>query len=156
MSRAFVRESDGDETPDVLPDRQISPHPNWVTAEGLALIESEVERLQSAQTEAQAAEDKQALATIGRDLRYWLARRASAEVKPIPQQHATVAFGSRVTIARDDERRQTYRVVGEDEADPTKGTLSFVSPLARALLGKSSGDVVSVGKGEIEIVAIGV
>lgn len=156
VSRAFVRESDGDETLEVLPDRQISLHPNWVTAEGLALIEAEIAQLQAAQTAAQAADDKQAVATIGRDLRYWLARRSSAEVKSAPQQHETVAFGAHVTIARDDERRQTYRIVGEDEADPTKGTLSFVSPLARALMGKSVGDVVSVGKGEAEIVAIAV
>lgn len=156
VSRAFVRESDGDETLEVLPDRQISSHPNWVTAEGQALIEAEIERLQAAQTKAQASDDKQAVASIGRDLRYWLARRSSAEVKPAPEQHETVAFGSKVTIERDDARRVTYRIVGEDEADPTKGTLSFVSPLARALMGKAVGDVVSVGKGEAEIVAISV
>jgi transcription elongation GreA/GreB family factor len=59
-----------------------------------------------------------------------------------------------VTIERDDGRRQTYRVVGEDEADPTKGTLSYVSPLARALTGKAVGDVVQAGNSDAEIVAI--
>ncbi len=53
---------------------------------------------------------------------------------------------SRVTIARDDGRRQTYRIVGEDEADPAAGTLSYVSPLARALMGKSPGDVFAMGR----------
>lgn len=156
MSRAFVKESDGDETLEVLPDRPISTHPNWVTPEGLVLIEAQIARLQAAQAAAHASDDKQALATIGRDLRYWLARRSSAEVKPGPQQQDTVAFGARVTIERDDGRRVTYRIVGEDEADPTRGTLSFVSPLARALMGKSVGDVVRVGSGEAEIAEIGV
>jgi transcription elongation GreA/GreB family factor len=94
------------------------------------------------------------VATIGRDLRYWLARRSSAEVKPAPHQLETAAFGVKVTVERDGERRQTYRIVGEDEADPAKGTLSFVSPLGRALMGKAVGDVVTVGKGEVTIVAL--
>ena len=69
VSRAFVRESDGDETLEVLPDRQISSHPNWVTADGLGLIEAEIEQLQAAQTAAQAADDKQAVATHGGGVR---------------------------------------------------------------------------------------
>ncbi|MEZ5924364.1 MAG: transcription elongation factor GreA [Hyphomicrobiaceae bacterium] len=154
MSRAFIRESDGDDTPDLLPDRPVSPHPNWVTAVGLAMMEAEIRALAEAQSAAQAANDKQALATAARDLRYWTARRATAEVIARPTQTATVAFGSEVTIERDDGRRQTYRIVGEDEADPRKGTLSYVSPLARALLGKSVGDVVSAGKSEADIVEI--
>jgi transcription elongation GreA/GreB family factor len=59
-----------------------------------------------------------------------------------------------VTIARDDGRRQTYRIVGEDEADPAHGTLSYVAPLARALMGKEVSDTVAVGGAEAEIVAI--
>jgi transcription elongation GreA/GreB family factor len=154
VSRAFIKESDGDEVPDVLPDRPVSPHPHWVTAEGLARIDAEIARLVAAQSAAQAQEDKQALATIGRDLRYCAARRATAEVIPPPTTTDKVGFGSTVTIARDDGRRLTYRIVGEDEADPAQGTLSYVSPLARALLGKTVGDVVPAGKGEAEIVAI--
>jgi transcription elongation GreA/GreB family factor len=59
-----------------------------------------------------------------------------------------------VTVERDDGRRQTYRIVGEDEADPAKGTLSYVSPLSKALTGKRVGDVVQAGTSEAEIVAI--
>jgi transcription elongation GreA/GreB family factor len=66
----------------------------------------------------------------------------------------TVQFGNRVTIARDDGREQTFRIVGEDEADPAKGSVSHVSPLARALLGKGVGDTVSAGKDQAEIIAI--
>ena len=63
-------------------------------------------------------------------------------------------FGSTVTIVRNDGRRQTFRIVGEDEADPAHGTLSHVSPLARALFGKQVGDAIEVAQKEAEIVEI--
>ena len=63
-------------------------------------------------------------------------------------------FGSTVTIERDDGRRQTFRIVGEDEADPAKGSISFVSPLAQALTGKAVGEVVHAGGSDAEIVMI--
>ena len=63
-------------------------------------------------------------------------------------------FGSTVTIEREDGRRQTFRIVGEDEANPAHGTLSYVSPLAQALAGKSVGEVVRAGTSGAEIVAI--
>jgi transcription elongation GreA/GreB family factor len=66
-----------------------------------------------------------------------------------------VRFGVTVTIVRNDGREQTFRIVGEDEADPSYGTLSHASPLARALFGKKTGDVVPAGNDEAEIVAIG-
>jgi transcription elongation GreA/GreB family factor len=65
-----------------------------------------------------------------------------------------VHFGSTVTIVRNDGRRQTFRIVGEDEADPARGTLSHVSPLARALFGKELGDTAKVAQSEAEIVEI--
>ncbi len=75
---------------------------------------------------------------------------------PIPASSDVVAFGSTVTFSRADGRVQKYRIVGEDEADPKAGSISFVSPVARALMGKAVGDVVSVGDQELEIVAIGI
>ncbi len=66
-----------------------------------------------------------------------------------------VQFGNAVTIIRDDGREQTFRIVGEDEADPAKGSISHVSPLARALIGKRVGDTVRAGRDEAEITAIG-
>ena len=83
-------------------------------------------------------------------LRYWTARRATAQVVNPPAAPSEVAFGTTVTIARDDGRRQTWRIVGEDEADPTRGTLSYVSPVARALIGKRVGDVVRAGNAELK------
>lgn len=153
MSRAFVKESEGGE--EELPDRPISPHPNLVTPEGLARIEATLAALHQEHAAAQVAEDRAALARVGRDLRYWAARRASAQLVPPPPDISEVRFGSSVTIVRDDGRRQTWRIVGEDEADPARGTLSHVSPVARALLGKAVGDVVRAGNSDAEILAIG-
>lgn len=154
MSRAFVKEQDGPEAFEELPERLISSHPNLVTEQGLAEIEAALRRAQEAYAAAQAATDRAALAAAGRDVRYWTQRRATAEVVPPPATKAEVRFGTRVTILREDGRRQTYRIVGEDEADPAKGTLSYVSPLARSLIGKTLGDEVQVGPEEAEIVDI--
>jgi transcription elongation GreA/GreB family factor len=151
MSRAFVNE---DTFVENLPDRPISEHPNLVTDHGLALIEAALEAARREYGEAQAAGDREALAKAGRDLRYWSARRATAQVRSPASGIDTVQFGNRVTIARDDGREQTFRIVGEDEADPAKGSVSHVSPLARALLGKGVGDTVSAGKDQAEIIAI--
>jgi transcription elongation GreA/GreB family factor len=154
MSRAFVKEADGTDVFDDLPDRPISTHPNLVTARGLMLIEAEIEKLRAALADAQANGDRSAIAEASRDLRYWTARRATAEVVPPATADDTARFGLRVTIERDDGRRQSYRIVGQDESDPTKGLLSYAAPLAVALNGKRVGDVVTVGPGKAEIVGI--
>jgi transcription elongation GreA/GreB family factor len=146
MSRAFVNE---DSFFEELPDRPISTHPNLVTEQGLALIEQALETARREYGDAQTAGDREGLARAGRDLRYWNARRA-----PKPGVD-TVQFGHAVTIVRDDGRQQTFRIVGEDEADPTKGSISYISPLAQALLGKRIGDTLRAGKDEAEITAIG-
>jgi transcription elongation GreA/GreB family factor len=152
MSRAFVKELDTQDVFDELPDRPLSPHPNLVTAAGLAAIEAEVARLQAALPDL--GDDREARARLGRDLRYWQHRLSSAEPMPAPGDNAVVHFGSTVTILRDDGERRTYAIVGEDEADPGKGRISYVSPLARELLGRTVGDVVVAGQGEAEIVTI--
>ena len=151
MSRAFVKEPDGGEAFEDLPDRPISQHPNLVTPQGLAQIEEVLARLHAEHGRAQASGDRAALASLGRDLRYWTARRSTAQLMPPPDSADRVQFGSTVTIARDDGRRQTWRIVGEDEAEPANGTLSYVSPVARALLNKGVSDVVEAGNGEAEI-----
>jgi transcription elongation GreA/GreB family factor len=153
VSRAFVKEDDSGGI-EPLPDRTISPHPNLVTEEGLAAIERTLTELQHRQAEGLAAKDPVEQSTIGRELRYWNARRSSAQVIKAPQSLSEVVFGATVTITRDDGRRQAWRIVGEDEADPSHGTLSYVSPLARALLGKRIGDVVRAGNSDAEIVDI--
>jgi transcription elongation GreA/GreB family factor len=90
-----------------------------------------------------------------RDLRYFAERLRTAQLVPAPTSTDMVAFGCTVTFNRDDGRVQSYAIVGEDEADPKAGSISFASPIARALLGKGVGEVVSLGDNELEIVAIG-
>ena len=153
MSKAFTREPEGGDVYDDLPDRPLSPH-NLVTARGLALIEAELARLHEEHAAAHNADDKPLLAKINRDLRYWTSRRATAQVVDPPENSTEVHFGSTVTIEREDGRHQTYKIVGEDEADPSQGTLSYVSPVAQALLGKPAGETVIAGAGEATIVEI--
>lgn len=155
MSRAFVKETDGEEIYDDLPDRPIDPHRNLVTPEGLTMIEAEVARLQTALADAQSRGARAEIAELSRDLNYWQSRRASAEIVPSPRERDEVRFGLRVHLEFEDGRRQAYRIVGIDEADPAKGLLSYVAPFAQALLGKRIGDDVVAGKqGTAQIVAI--
>lgn len=158
MSVAFTKENDSEAAAADLPDRPISPHPNLVTPEGLAFLEEALATARAAYGAAQAGggveADRTAMARATRDLRYYAARRASAQrVEPAAGTEA-VAFGHTVTFEREDGRRQTYRIVGEDEADPAKGAVSYISPLAQALLGKSVGDEVAVAGAEVEIIGI--
>jgi transcription elongation GreA/GreB family factor len=154
MSRAFVKEQE-DAQIDELPDRLISEHPNLVTKEGLRQIEAEVQRLTAELAAARESQDRAAASLAARDLRYWTSRLISAELVTPPADDKHVHFGSTVTIEREDGRRQTFRIVGEDEADPGKGTIPYVAPLARALVGRAVGDVVRVGDGEIEVLKVG-
>jgi transcription elongation GreA/GreB family factor len=152
MSRAFVRESD--EAFDGLPERPVSPHPNLVTPKGLGMIEAVLARLHQEHALAQLTADRAALVRLSRELRYWTARRKSAQVVAVPINPSHVQFGCTVMIVRDDGRKQRYRIVGEDEADPAHGTISYVSPLARALMGKKIGDVVQMGDSTVELAAL--
>lgn len=152
MSRAFVKEGDG-EDPGPLPERRISPHPNLVTGRGLRLIHECLARLEAERAAARAADDRAALARVSRDLRYWSARRGSAQLAP-PAEPGRAAFGSRVTFRDPQGRRRSYRLVGEDEADPAAGRVSWFSPLARALAGREVGDLAPGPQGELEILEI--
>jgi transcription elongation GreA/GreB family factor len=149
MSRAFVKETD--DLAEIVPDRPISTHPNLVTAKGLALIERHLTSSAAEHEAARTAGDHSALARAARELRYWTARRVSAQVVSIPETTAKVRFGNTVTILRQDGRLQTFQLVGEDEADPARNLLSYVSPLACALMGNHAGDVVRVGAWDAEI-----
>jgi transcription elongation GreA/GreB family factor len=157
MSVAFTREEDLEATAADLPDRPISPHPNLVTPEGLAAIDAALAAARAAYNAAQSKgdieADRTAMARATRDLRYWSARRASAQlVETTPD--GRVRFGGSVTIEREDGRRQTWRITGEDEADPAAGSVSHVSPLAVALIGKRVGDEATVAGQTVEVVAV--
>lgn len=154
MSSAFTKEQNDDELRQELPDRPVSPHHNLVTPEGLAQIEAELARLHAELESAQSKDDKGAVALAARDLRYWAARRATAEVVRPIADHELVRFGHRVVIEDETGKRQSFRLVGEDEADPAKGLIPYVAPLAKALLGKSVGDSVEVIHHSARIVEI--
>ncbi|SIR45048.1 Transcription elongation factor, GreA/GreB family [Rhizobium sp. RU20A] len=159
MSVAFVKEESAEAASEtLLPDRPISPHANLVTEAGLKMLEAALNEARTAAEAATAIEDinerRRQSANPLRDLRYFTERVRTAEVVPAPETADKVAFGSHVTFEREDGRVQAYRIVGEDEADPKAGTLSYVSPVARLLLGKAVGDVVTLNGQEIEITAI--
>lgn len=159
MSVAFTREESAETAAAVeLPDRTISPHPNLVTQSGLKALDAAMAAARAAYQAAQQIEDlserRNAVAAASRDMRYFSERLRTAQLAPGPVERGTVAFGSQATFARDDGRRQTFRIVGEDEADPRAGSISYVSPVARALIGKSVGDRVILGGHEIEVLVV--
>jgi len=157
MSRAFVREPDGDMVEEDLPELPQEPIPNRVTAKGLkdlkarqATLEKERERLSGNDDMV----DRSKLAHVERDLRYVEGRLYFAElVDPADQPHDRVAFGAAVKVADEAGKKHTYRIVGEDEADFDAGKVSWVSPLARALDGAAVGDIVTWNRpaGDIEL-----
>ena len=153
MSRAFVKDHEDDAAGAELPDRLVSPHRNLVTPAGLAAIEVELHRLGDEISAARARDDRAALAGLQRDLRYWAQRRMSAEVIPPAGDHSKVRFGSRVTL-HGAGKSQCLQIVGEDEAAPPEGRLSWVSPVAQGMLGAVVGDLVDAPGGEAEIIAI--
>jgi transcription elongation GreA/GreB family factor len=153
MSRAFVKELDGAEG-ETLPELAISPHRNLVTPEGLAQIDDQLRRLEDALTAARVADDRPAIARVERDLRYWRQRRGSAEVVPQVDRPDTVRFGCTVQLEAPDGTTARFRLVGEDQSDPAHGLISWVSPLAEALLGAQVGDDVPFRSGRAEIVGI--
>ena len=152
MSCAFVKEVEHEV--DNLPDRPVSTHHNLVTAEGLAAIERTLGRFEAANKAAVAKNDRTAMAATQRELRYWNARRSSAQVVEPAADKSKAHFGATVTVRRDDGRAQTFRIVGEDEAEPARGSISYVSPLARAVLGGIIGDDVEVTGGNATITEI--
>ncbi len=159
MSVAFIREESAEAAQELtLPERPVSMHPNLVTQSGLRALEQAVADSREALRIAHLVEDpherRRALELAARDARYFSERLASAALRSEPTGAEAVAFGHRVTIVRADGRRQTFRIVGEDEADPRAGTVSYVSPLASRLIGKRVGDSVDMDGHEIEIVEI--
>ena len=125
-----------------------------VTKEGLAAIEVALGRFEAAHRAAIDKSDTQAAAAAQREIRYWRARRASAEVITPSTDKSRASFGMTVTLRRADGRKQTFRIVGEDEADPPRGTVSYVCPLARAVLTYAPGETVEIAGEEAVILEI--
>jgi transcription elongation GreA/GreB family factor len=159
LSVAFTKEESAETAAEtLLPDRPISPHPNLVTEAGLKALELQLRQAREAYDTAQQIDDvnerrRQAAIPL-RDIRYISERVRSAQLIPDPKSSDIVAFGSTVTFSRNDGRMQKYRIVGEDEADPKAGSISFASPVAKSLMGRVVGDIVGSESQELEIVAI--
>jgi transcription elongation GreA/GreB family factor len=159
LSVAFTKEDSAETASEtLLPDRPVSLHPNLVTEAGLKALELQLQHAREAYEAASKIDDvnerRRQAANPLRDARYFAARVRTAQIVPEPASSDVVAFGSTVTFSRADGRVQTYRIVGEDEADPKAGSISFVAPVARLLMGKAVGDVVDAGGQELEIIAI--
>ena len=153
MSRAFVKEDDQAGVAP-LPDRPISPQRNLVTRRGLRLIEGQIAHYQGDLARASTVADREAIGRASRELRYWTARLATAElVEPEPDA-GHVVFGVAVTVRRADGTEASLRIVGEDEADPAAGRIAWTAPVAHALLGSEPGDRRTLPTGEVEILAI--
>ena len=150
MSVAFRRESDEEHLEPKF-ELPIPPGPNLVTPRGLALIRARVDELEAA---ASAEADDEARKVIGRDLRYWRTRLATAEPAPAPAE-GEAGIGSRV-IFRLAGKQRSVTITGHDEADPDAGLIAFFAPLARALMGLAAGDVGDFNGQEdaIEIVSV--
>lgn len=154
MSRAFTREENAENAVADIGERPVSPHRNLVTQAGLAMIEAEIAEARAKLQSAESKADKLRAASVMRDLRYWLARHESAELSVPEPDSEVVRFGMTVELEGEDGKAVSWRIVGEDEADPTKGSISHVSPMAHALFGKAVGDTVTVNGKEWEIVGL--
>lgn len=163
MSRAFLNEDKFEQAGDELVERPVSPHPNYVTPQGFTRLHDEAERLETLRRQLIAKkEDPFALqqkAEVERDLRYFSTRLESAiVVNPATQPDDRVLFGATVGVEDEDGNALEFAIVGEDEADIGRNRVSWVSPLARALIGARIGDTVKwrrpAGDMELEITTI--
>ncbi|KTC36268.1 MAG: GreA/GreB family elongation factor [Pseudomonas sp.] len=161
MSRAFVNEDQAAAQAEQPVERQVSAQPNYVTPQGLAQLQARVALLHSQHSEQNDlgdAADKQRIAELARDLRYFTQRLHSAQVVSAATSTDKVQIGSRVTFADEQDRQQSVQLVGEDQADAASGLVNWASPLGRALLGARPGDEVlwqrPAGDRLIEIIRI--
>ena len=162
MSRAFIKEQDGDQADHDPPEKPHSPHTNYVTPYGLKQLEQRIQELTTVRdslTRPQDLGDQQQLKSVKRDLRYYSERlKRAVVVRPEAQPNDRVHFGASVEVEDVEGKRFRYLIVGEDEANPELAKISWVSPLARALLGAGVGDIVKwrrpAGDKELKIISI--
>jgi transcription elongation GreA/GreB family factor len=147
VSRGFVKEDDLELAGTDLPERPISEHPNYVTPTGLAQLEAQVEALSAKHSALSPQKEdpiiSQQLAVIERDLRYFEARLEQAILVEAGQDEPTiVVFGTSVMVEDEEGNQHAFQIVGEDEADVNAYKVSYVSPLAKALIGHRAGETV--------------
>jgi transcription elongation factor GreB len=147
MSRAFVKENDLEHAGIDIPERPLSEEPNYVTPNGIKLLNAQIDALEKEREVLIQKKDdpinKQKIAMIERDMRYYAARIESAILTtPKEEDHSLVLFGAKVTVEDEDGKFSTFQIVGEDEANIHEGKVSYLSPLAKALIGSKLGDEV--------------
>jgi transcription elongation factor GreB len=164
VNKAFTKEDESQEAPLVPPRAPLPPGtPNYVTARGLEQLKAELTRLDDERAELDPAMKPEARATaLGRlaaqrsALEERLAGATLVDVSKQPRHE--VRFGASVEVRTSRGELRPYMIVGVDEADPARGLVAFVSPLARALLGRSVGEIVTVrtprGEDELEVISI--
>jgi transcription elongation GreA/GreB family factor len=139
MSRAFTKDDDTGAAIADIGERPVSKYRNLVTEEGLRAIDAEVGSLRADLAQAEADHDRERIALVSRDLRYWNARRETAEVSVPDPDSDVVRFGMTVTIEDENGKKHKWKIVGEDEADAAHGKISHSSPMAAALFGNKVG-----------------
>lgn len=162
MSRGFVKEDDLEHAGTDVPERPISANPNYVTANGYTQLQRQAEALEATRlqlkTNKEDASAQQKLAVVERDLRYFSARLESAILTTPNKNAQQVLFGATVQVEDEDGKLHRFTIVGEDEADIHLNKVSWVSPLAKALIGNKVGDVVTwprpAGNTTLEIISI--
>jgi transcription elongation GreA/GreB family factor len=162
MSRAFVKEDDAG-TPEEKVDLPVSEHPNFVTPAGLKMLQDKARQYEEERAALKSHDSELSaqshLPRVEQEWRYWEERlRTAKPVDLAKQPRDKVAFGAVVTVEDEDGKQRDYAIVGEDEADPQAGKVSYVSPLARALDGAEVGETIvwkrPAGDQELEVVAI--
>lgn len=147
MSRGFVKQDDVEHAGTDLPERPLGSLPNYVTPNGLSLLENEAAKCDKARALLVNRKDddiaKQQLAIVDRDLRYFSAKLENAIlVTPTQEPSEIVLFGAKVKVEDDNGKLQQFSIVGEDEADIADNKVSWASPLAKALIGHKVGENV--------------
>ena len=146
MSRAFVKENDLEHAGIDIPERPLSPHPNYVTLQGYQELQANIRSIEEKLKNLKITEDNTLLEKkyrLERDLRYFLNRIKSAiKVDPKNQEKDKVLFSATVNLTDENDMKMMFKIVGEDEADTSKNKISYVSPLAKALIGTKVGDEI--------------
>ena len=160
MSRAFVKEPDGDQAETDLPVRPQSKHPNYITMKGLEKQKEHLHELIlecSALKKSNTLADKNKIKLLNADITYLKQRVESAIPINVEEQgREDIRFGATITLVDENNKQYKFTIVGQDEVDTENGLISWVSPLASALIGKQAGDTIiwsrSVGNLELEII----
>ncbi len=146
MSRAFVKENDLEHAGIDIPERPVSQLPNYVTPNGLRQLKGSIQKIEGdilfLKKLDDSPEKKQNKMKLERDLRYYLKRLETAILIDKHEDSNKILFGAHVVLIDENDEIYKFQIVGEDEADIKLNRLSYVSPLAKELIGASIGDQI--------------